>query len=92
MIPIILLWLSFLIAVAGVILAIDVARIAAGGVLASFVWWLLAGIIVFTIHHLIEILIPGQIAFVISESFESLTSIFFLIGAITLMRTLRSLI
>lgn len=91
MIPGVLFWISFAVTIAAVWVAVGVVKLSRDGVLGTMTWWLLAGVIFFGVHHAIELLSEGETGHVVSETFEKLTPLTFLVGALLLARTLRSL-
>ena len=84
------LWLSLGLTVLGVIISIMLARLAYGGVLFSFTVFLTIGILVFGIHHVLEIFGFGtELA---SVCFEVLASVIFLAAAVYLGYRVRKII
>ena len=84
------IWLSFGFTILGVILSIMLARLAYGGVLFTFTLLLTAGILVFGLHHLLEIL--GFQAVLVSIGSEVLSSAIFLAAAVYLGYRVRKII
>lgn len=84
------MWLSFGLTIVGVIISIMLARLAYGSVLFVFVTLLTAGIIVFAVHHLIEVF--GFRAQLLSVGLEALSSATFLAAAVYLGYRVRKII
>ena len=91
MIANVIFFISFLVTLIGIGIGIYAARLAYGGVLKRFTIFILLGIVVFAIHHAIEIYVPGKQAYEITEFIESSVGVFFLIGVALLVSTLRRL-
>ncbi len=84
------MWLSFGFTVLGVSLSIMLARLAYGGILFTFTVLLTAGILVFGLHHLIELL-GYRMAF-LSIGSEVVSSAIFLGAAVYLGCRVRKII
>jgi len=84
------LWLSFIVTLIGFILTLLIARYAYKSVIFTFTLILALGILVFGVHHVFDLTLRPML--VISESFEVLSSLIFLIAAVYLGLTLRKLL
>lgn len=84
------MWLSFALMTVGLILSILLARLAYGGVLFTFTALLTAGIVVFGVHHLLEVFVFQTE--LISVGFEAVSSAIFLAAAIYLGYRVRKII
>jgi len=84
------MWLSFGVTVVGLVLSLLLVRLAYGGILFAFTIMLTIGILIFSFHHFIDLLLPAQI--VVSEALESLSSLAFLTAAIYLAYRIKTTI
>ena len=84
------MWISLGLVLVGLIFSLLVARIAYGGVLFTFFIVSAAGILVFEVHHLLELLLPSKLLF--SEGLEIISSLLFLAAAVYLAFRLRKII
>ena len=83
------MWFSFGLTVIGLIISVLLARLARGGMLFTFTIILTLGILVFSAHHLADLLLPELL---ISEALEILSSLLFLIAAIYLAQRLKKIV
>ncbi len=83
------MWFSFGLTVIGLIVSVLLARLAYGGMLFTFTIILTLGILVFSAHHLADLLLSEHLA---SEALELLASLLFLIAAIYLAQRLKKIV
>ena len=84
------MWFSFGLTIVGLIISLFLVRLAQGGVLSTFTILITVGILIFGVHHLIELIFPQQI--LVSEGLEALSSLIFLIATIYLSFRLNNII
>lgn len=84
------LWISFIVTIIGLIFTLVIARYAYKSVMFNFTLILALGILVFAVHHIFDLTLRPMLA--ISESFEVLSSLIFLIATVYLDLVLRKLL
>ena len=84
------MWFSFVFTLIGLIVSILLARLAHGGVFFTFTVILTLAILIFSAHHLAELLLPK--ATLVSDGLEALSSLLLLIAAIYLAYRLKKIV